>query len=459
MSFSIGAKIPEQYNELVKKKIIFSASKRLSWIAPFVSAFMLFVSIADVFTELWGEQSISFFYIDLVCLILVSTITITHFINKPASPDDIKTIHIIHQNGLAGIIIVWSAFITRVDYVNAGGYSTLIISMLLCAGLLVINFRLQLVFSAIAVLLIYVDSELFKSLSDMHAVVPGVILIAVVVVLAIVINQININSLLKSFILELELEKKVDERTKQLAEETAKAQQADKMKTVFLANMSHEIRTPLNGILGFSNLLRDERLKSNKRQEYVDIVIKSGNTLLEILNGIIEVSRIEAGEVELLLEEFCLNDIVSEVVAGFNVHPKVQSNDIVLLNDCEHAEPVILISDRLKLVQILINLVNNALKYTDSGVVTAGFKFSGDKEISIYVKDTGRGIKTEDQKMIFERFQQVDKTPYSSKEGVGLGLTIVNGYVALLKGRLELESVADQGSEFRVTVPKRFYEE
>ena len=451
-------KVPEHLEKMHEQKMIFICYSRLRIIIPllilFCSYFILRSFVINRFTE---EQPFQILF-DISSLAAVIILLVFYILTKPGSVKAVHAIHSVYQKATALLIILWGAGVTHIVPDYALGYTTMFLCLFIASGLMLIEMKYLVLFSFIGILSLHIGMSIKAGSFISSLPVKEMSIIGAGFVISLIINTLNRNALTEQFMLEIELEKKVADRTRKLEEETEKARLSDNMKTVFLANMSHEIRTPLNGILGFSNLLRDEKLKPETRQKYIEIVIKSGNTLLDILNEIIEVSRIESGAVDLFLEEFCLNEVIEDIIDGFRVHDKVQSGSISLMNETRGFEPVIIVSDRLKIIQIMLNLINNAVKYTDSGYISIGFELKAPL-VSIFVKDTGKGIEQEEQEAIFERFRQVEKNPYSGKDGVGLGLTIVKGYIELLKGELFLDSELEKGSEFRIEIPVNFHEE
>lgn len=247
------------------------------------------------------------------------------------------------------------------------------------------------------------------------------------------------------------LEKIVEERTKELIIAKEQAEQSDRLKTAFLANMSHEIRTPMNGILGFAQLLNETELTGEERQEYIQIIEQSGKRMLNILNEIIDISKIEAGLIKLDITETNINDQMAYIHTFFR--PKVEKKGIVLsLNTPLQAHEVLLKTDREKVYAILLNLVENAIKYTNEGSIEIGYvKF--DEVLEFYVKDTGIGIPKDRQEAIFERFIQADVVDKMARQGAGLGLSITKAYIEMLGGKLWVESEEGVGSTFYFTLP------
>ncbi len=248
------------------------------------------------------------------------------------------------------------------------------------------------------------------------------------------------------------LEQKVEERTSELKEAKERAEQSDKLKSAFLANMSHEIRTPMNGILGFSQLLLETEDKE-ELQSFVDVINKNGNHLLSLINDIVDISKIEAGMLTLNKTEFPVNELLIEVVGLFTREEKVVSGSISLKSyyALESGQDVIL-SDRIRLKQILINLLSNAIKFTDQGAIEIGYTLHHDA-LLFYVKDTGVGLDYDQQHYIFERFMQATTNHQPKHEGTGLGLAISRACIKLFEGDIWAESEPGRGSVFCFTLP------
>lgn len=229
-----------------------------------------------------------------------------------------------------------------------------------------------------------------------------------------------------------------------------KAEESDKLKTAFLQNMSHEIRTPLNGIIGFSGLLEFGQENIEERREYIDMIKKSGERLIEIVNNVLDVSQIQAGLIKIDRKSVLLNTVFSDNLSFFN-HLAIEKN-INLNYKSKIDDQTTILTDGVKLNQILSNLLSNAIKFTSTGCVDFGYDILNDK-VQFYVKDTGIGIPEEFYAKLFDRFTQADLSLTRSYEGAGLGLAICNGLVELLGGEIWMESVVDQGTTFYFTLP------
>lgn len=255
------------------------------------------------------------------------------------------------------------------------------------------------------------------------------------------------------------LERKVKQRTFELErrniELTAaknRAEQSDKLKSAFLANMSHEIRTPMNGIIGFANLLSEAEDKE-EHEEFVKVIIENGEHLLSLINEIIDISKIEAGMLELSKREFSLNQLMDELYTFFKSNTNVIAKNLDI--SCKKGLPdekSIIIFDRTRLKQVLMNLVNNACKFTKKGSVELGYYLNAG-QLVFFVKDTGPGLNVEQQKYIFERFLQVTLDHKPEQEGTGLGLTISKAFVNLFGGDIWIESEPGAGSIFYFNLP------
>jgi len=233
-----------------------------------------------------------------------------------------------------------------------------------------------------------------------------------------------------------------------------KAEGSDRLKSIFLANMSHEIRTPMNGIIGFSGLLDKPHLSEEKRKYYINLIQSRSRDLLALINDIIDISRIESGQMNINETDVSLDNLIDELLLFFqNKIIKLQKKQIEIrrTKNSERIETNVF-TDGLKVKQILINLIENAIKFTEKGYIEIGCKIE-DSEIIWQVVDTGIGIPKNKQKIIFERFRQADETATPTYSGAGLGLAICQAYVQLLKGKIWVESDPGNGSAFNFTIP------
>jgi len=257
-----------------------------------------------------------------------------------------------------------------------------------------------------------------------------------------------------------QLEKELEDRKRIMADLVVakeRAEQGDRLKSAFLANMSHEIRTPMNGILGFTELLESPDLTGEQQQEYIKIIQKSGKRMLSILNDIIDISKIEAGMMTVTIGESNLNNQMENVYNMLKPEADAKHLKLSFVNAFP-LERAYIKSDKEKLYSIITNLVKNAIKYTDKGMVEFSYKLVDSKtdtppELLFCVKDTGLGIPKERQEAIFERFIQADIADMYGREGAGLGLSITKAYVEMLGGKIGVESEVGKGSLFYFTIP------
>lgn len=228
-----------------------------------------------------------------------------------------------------------------------------------------------------------------------------------------------------------------------------KAEENDKLKSSFLANMSHEIRTPMNSLIGFSELISQPELEEEERISYATIINSSCNQLLKIVNDLIDISQIETKQMRIYNEVFDASEIIDELLQFFN--PQAKEKNLTLIAVKQGKEPCIVNTDKAKLAQILINLLNNAIKFTSKGEIKFGYTYEN-STIRFFVSDTGKGIDPSNHTIIFDRFRQVgnDNNEFG---GTGLGLSISNANCGLLGTKIKIDSALGKGSEFSFTLP------
>ena len=230
-----------------------------------------------------------------------------------------------------------------------------------------------------------------------------------------------------------------------------KAEESDRLKSAFLANMSHEIRTPMNGILGFAGLLKEPELTGEEQEKYIGIIEKSGARMLNIINDIVSISKIECGQMEIFLSETNINIQIEDIYSFFK--PEVDQKGMkIIFNNSLPEKDAVINTDREKIFAILTNLVKNAIKFSQAGVIEIGCIKKKDF-LEFYVKDTGEGIRQDLKEIIFDRFRQGSELINRNYEGAGLGLSISKAYVEMLGGKIRVESELGKGSVFYFTIP------
>jgi signal transduction histidine kinase len=240
-----------------------------------------------------------------------------------------------------------------------------------------------------------------------------------------------------------------------LKEEKAKTAKAEELKNSFLANMSHEIRTPMNAIIGASELLRDDSLSKDERNEFTNILNSSSKELLDLFNRILELSQLESGSMKFHESELSIHTLFIQLYSIFEQNIS-ESQKNLSLNFSEDLQEIEIYSDLDKLTKVLTYLLENAVKFTDKGEIDFGCAIQDRNNILFYVKDTGPGIGINEQEKIFKKFTQVDNSYTRVYSGAGLGLSLCKEIVNLLGGKLFIDSHLGQGSIFYFTIPLKY---
>ena len=237
----------------------------------------------------------------------------------------------------------------------------------------------------------------------------------------------------------------------ELIQAKEKAEESDRLKSAFLANINHEIRTPLSGIVGPAQLLKQNTLSQKEQAEYGKMIEDSGHRIMNLFDDLMNISRIETGQISISTGKTNINRIIENLYSFYEPRYREKGIDFsyrVALSGEESA----MITDENKVNQVLSNLLNNALKFTDSGSVHFGYTLESNK-FKFFVRDTGKGLHPDNQEKVFQRFVQEDTHPYSHYEGVGLGLTISKSIVEALGGTMWVDSQTGEGSTFYFTLP------
>lgn len=276
------------------------------------------------------------------------------------------------------------------------------------------------------------------------------LLIAVLVLVWNRMLNIIVKNKTNQLVKELAERKKIEE---ELYKAKEKAEESDRLKSAFLANMSHEIRTPMNGIIGFSEMLLEPNLSPEIREKYAKVVVNSGEQLLSIVNDILDISRIEAEKVEINKEVININHLFDELKEFFTIKTSKKNLKLFVEKGLDDID-CYFYTDKIKLKQVLNNLISNAIKFTESGHVKVGYSLTENKtEILFFVEDTGIGINPEIQPKIFDRFRQAELDVTRQYGGTGLGLSISEKLITLLGGEIWVDSEPGKGSTFYFQVP------
>jgi PAS domain S-box-containing protein len=254
-----------------------------------------------------------------------------------------------------------------------------------------------------------------------------------------------------------ELEEKVAERTEELSQANLRLQELDRLKSMFLASMSHELRTPLNSIIGFVSwlLMGMEGDLNEEQDKQLTMVKNSAEHLLSLINDILDISKIESGKVDLSIEVFDVAEVAKEVAE--TVLPQTKEKGLALTVDVP--EGIKLQSDKRRVKQVFMNLVSNAIKFTDEGSVTVTGKLADKSYLEVTVRDSGNGIREEDMEKLFQPFQQIDMSSTKKHEGTGLGLYLCKKLMSFLHGTILARSRFGEGSAFTFTLPLEWHEE
>jgi signal transduction histidine kinase/CheY-like chemotaxis protein len=255
----------------------------------------------------------------------------------------------------------------------------------------------------------------------------------------------------------LEMSNQLKNKAEELALQKEKAEDTTKLKSQFLASMSHELRTPMNSILGLTELILDKAQLSQKNKERLEVVLKSGRRLMSLINDILDLSKIEAGKMEIREEDILLEEIIEDVSNTASPLALEKGLEFNIKRNCNTR--FIINTDRVRVTQVLINLIGNAIKFTQRGKVELSISLSQEKMLLFSVSDTGIGISEENKKIIFEEFRQIDGTTTRKYNGTGLGLAISKKILDIIGGRIWVTSIQGEGSVFSFTIPLKYEQE
>lgn len=254
----------------------------------------------------------------------------------------------------------------------------------------------------------------------------------------------------------LGLHSKIKEKADELIIQKERAEESTKLKSQFLASMSHELRTPMNSILGLSELILTDPMFKGKNRERLEVLLKSSKRLMTLINDILDLTKIESGKIEIREENFVLQDMLKEI--EFSVSPLLLNKDIKFRLTKDINSNIVINTDRGKITQVLINLIGNAIKFTEKGSVEMHIK-KIDNMLSFDIIDSGIGISADDQKIIFDEFRQVDGTISRKYSGTGLGLAICKRIADILNGTISVQSILGKGSTFTFSIPFKLIDE
>jgi signal transduction histidine kinase len=468
----------EMENLKVRNRIILENFTRVKYLSLIFISFAILALIIDFSPiKVWNEEYLGIYRKLDIIFAIYSVFTVLFFWLYRKDNFFVKNLVIKISFFL---VLIWSAVVSGIE-LNSLGFTTLTLIMLVAVFFIYVNLVTSLVYFLGVFIALIITLYIQKGLNATF--IPSLFILIPITVISILLSRKNYlakfnelvnNDKLNAMNIELHsikdhLVEEVDRRTQELIIAKEKAEESDRLKSAFLANMSHEIRTPMNGILGFSSLLSEPGLAGEDQQKYIDIIQKSGARMLSTINEVLDISKIESGQMEVALKDTNINEQIGYV---YNLlKPDADSKGIILSATLSWPDnEAIIHTDAEKLYAILTNLVKNAVKFTDKGSIEIGYTIEpGELEsylhrdldtnplqLKFYVKDTGIGIPADRQKAIFERFMQADILDLQARQGAGLGLSIAKAFVEMLQGRIWVDSQPGQGTVFYFTLPLEY---
>ncbi len=462
--------IDQEFKQEFHNEIFHVNIYRLKALIYLMVIYSLFLLVTDIYlSELWKKLELDIYVILDIIFISVNIISLIVFnINKKS--DIVLFLKKAFIYFLPLFIMAWTAIIGGLEYSYSQGFPTFIIALFFISAILFFSLRTYLLFTFVG--FIALSLTIYCSYEIDQTVLLRYFTIVPVILLAILIQRMLYAAKVKDFLQKKEIEKintrlhqseknlkqKIQAKTLELTKSNeelkkaiVKAEESDKLKTSFLQNMSHEIRTPMNAIVGFADMLNQADLDKEKCNNYVEIIITSSNQLLEIVEDILKISTLEAGQEAVYLSETPVNSILHDLKTKFEHLAKTKNLQLFFKKELSDNDSIIM-TDRSKLLLVLNNMIKNGLKFCFEGFVEFGYTLQHDF-LQFYVKDTGIGIRTEIHDKIFDRFWQAETGNSRKYGGTGLGLAISKAYVELMGGEIWLKSAPNKGTIFFFTIP------
>jgi signal transduction histidine kinase/ActR/RegA family two-component response regulator len=451
-------------NSKIQEHIINANNSRLKIISLISLGFSIFVLFTDFLVHgVWQDEHLYLYKILDIVISIISVSSILFFFLFKNRTIALQKAGII---SFPFMFIIWSAVITGIGY-GTMGISTLLVIVLLIAFFLYINLIVSILYFISSGLVLMITLYFMGDLKDNY--LSLIFLLIPIIVISVLISARNykykINELFNQGKMEElnkklndsieNLEEEVEKRTKGLMEALKKAEESDRLKSAFLANMSHEIRTPMNGILGFAELLKEPQLTSEEQQDFIKTIGVSGARMLNTINNIVDVSKLESGLMKVDIKGANINEKIEFVYKFFKPEVEIKGLQFIFKNGLQSKEAIIN-TDNEKVYSLLTNLIKNAIKFTDEGSIEFGYdmvKTQNAVSLQFFVKDTGVGIPENQKELIFERFRKGTESSDRKYEGSGLGLSICKSYVEMLGGKIWVESAEGKGSIFYFTIP------
>jgi signal transduction histidine kinase len=457
--------------------------QRLRFWSVFLIVFTLLQLGSDfLFIKIWSQKQLSIFRsLDIYLGIVTLLVFYVGYFQRPRQIGEVRFFHRFVVYFYVFSHVVWTACVAGVESVTVNGLPTFLIGIFSAATLFILPSPVFLI--ALLTGMAGLSLTLRAMQIPLESVIDHYYMAIILVVVAFITSRILYTTRFRNYVSTRELEmvnstldNAVKERTKELSttnillkneieirirfekelkKALMRAEEADRLKTLFLANMSHEIRTPLNGIMGFSDLLKNQAAgQDEKSNRFIEIIHKSGEQLLKIIDDILDISMIESNQLKIHKIQFSINDLLRITQDFFATYKKAQNRDALVIRystDRPDGEDV-LYTDPGRLQQILNNLIKNAIKFTESGTVHFGYTINSPL-ILFFVEDTGTGVSSELQDKIFERFIQGEEPLHRGYGGAGLGLAISKGIVECLGGKIWLDTTYTPGARFSLSIP------
>ena len=457
--------------------------QRLRFWSVFLIVFALLQLGSDfLFMKIWSQKQLSVFRILDIYLGLVTLLVFyVSYFHCPRQIGDVRFFHRFVVYFYVFSHFLWTACVAGIESVSVNGLPTFLIGIFTAVTLFIIPSAVFLI--ALLTGMAGLSLTLRAMQIPVESVVEHYYMAIILVAVAFITSRILYTTRFRNYVSTRELEmvnntldNVVKERTKELSttnlilkneieirirfekelkKALMRAEEADRLKTLFLANMSHEIRTPLNGILGFSDLLKNQAAgQDEKNTRFIEIIHKSGEQLLTIIDDILDISMIESNQLKIHKTQFSINDLLRITQEFFATYKKAQNRDaLVIRYSCDRADGEdSLCTDPGRLQQILNNLIKNAIKFTEKGTIHFGYTINPPL-IRFFVEDTGTGVSRELQDKIFERFIQGEEPLHRGYGGAGLGLAISKGIVECLGGKIWLDTAYSPGARFCLSIP------
>lgn len=458
--FSVGKK----YSKISQSNRMFY---RMVNTAMIQSATDIFMNVAETYTDFFPPQVAGFSRTVFNLLTVILTYYAYAYVKAYSKDNETskrqKVMNVCVSVLLTAFVIlgIYNLFSGVVSYIDeAGGFHN--------GPLYVTNYVVPLIL-LIFILITAIDKKKNYSRDQFRAIISFILLVLAGVAMEFLLHYETLTIMfgvsLAILTIQLSLEtpdyKKMNEAMEELKETNTEVQKAkeiaenaNRAKSDFLARMSHEIRTPLNAVLGMNEMIMKEAEDSSIR-EYARDAYRSANNLLNIINDILDFSKVESGKMTLIEEAFDTADLLREEYTIFSF--KAEEKNLALVFDIGQDIPKSLKGDNIRIKQVITNLLNNAMKYTDEGTVTLRVRLMGVSnniaDVLFEIIDTGRGIKDEDMDRLFDAFERVDEKRNRNIEGTGLGLNIAGAMLRLMNSELKVESIFGSGSRFFFTLP------